>query len=385
MTVDRPLRPVNLIRKDGETPVLYLHDDVGAGWWDDNTSKAWAESLNSIEADSIQVRINSVGGDAFAGLAIYQLLKDHPAAVHVIVDGIAASAASIVAMAGDTVTMGDGAMMMIHDASGLCCGNAADMRKTAEVLDVCSNSIAAIYQKRAGGTSAEWRERMAAETWLEAAGAVGFGLADSVDDTVEVDATLVDSLKARARFHPEARAVPIDLPAAGPEKPNPTSKEGNSMTDATSALASGLQARLGLPDDADEGMILAALDDRLNQPAQPAPEAASFRPPEGTTLVDTAQWARVSKAAEDFTAHRHATILDQAERDGRIAPANRPKWEARLQADEAAALEVLDELQPNSAVHTVEVGHAISAVDKHGMAPADVANYSSIFPEEATR
>jgi ATP-dependent protease ClpP protease subunit len=371
--------PVNLIQKDGDVPVLLLHEEVGATWWDDNSSKAWAEALNGLDCERLRVRINSVGGSAWDGIAIYQLLRDHPAAVDVVVDGIAASAASVVAMAGDTITMGDAAMMMIHDTSGMCAGNAADMRKYAEALDVCSNSIAAVYAKRAGGTVDEWRARMGEETWMTAEETVALGLSDRIDKTVKAAQNLLAAPVGRPPLQrPALTAVISSLPATGPDQTNQPPMEGTTMADA---LTSGLQARLGLPDDATEDMIFAALDSRLNQPEKPA----HYQPPDGTTLVDSVQWDRVSRAAADFVAYRHNQILDQALAEGRITPANREKWAERLTADETGAVEILNELPADSAVHMTEVGHAgqgpAQPVNQYGQTPKEATAYDAVFPK----
>src|SRR5690606_8034659 len=102
----------------------------------------------------------------------------HQAHVTVIVDSLAASIASVIAMAGDRVVMAKNATMMIHDGHGLSIGNAADMREMADLLDKVSDNIASVYAERAGGDVAEWRERMRAETWYSADEAVSAGLAD---------------------------------------------------------------------------------------------------------------------------------------------------------------------------------------------------------------
>lgn len=140
----------------------------------------FVRDLRAITAKAIDLHINSGGGLVFDGIAIYSALKNHAATVDVFVDGIAASAASFVAMAGDTVTVEKPAKLMIHDAGGLVLGNAADMREMADLLDELSDTIAQIYSDRAGGTVAKWREAMRAETWYSAADAVKAGLADKV-------------------------------------------------------------------------------------------------------------------------------------------------------------------------------------------------------------
>ncbi|GAA4226085.1 hypothetical protein GCM10022254_09870 [Actinomadura meridiana] len=153
---------------------MLLYAEIG--YWGVTASDV-ASALATVTAPTLHVRINSPGGDVFDGIAIYNALADHPADVSVTVDGIAASAASFIAMAGDTIKMNRGSQMMIHDASGLCVGNAADMTEMADLLDRCSDIIAKIYAARAGGRFTSWRKLMRAETWYSASEAVGAGLA----------------------------------------------------------------------------------------------------------------------------------------------------------------------------------------------------------------
>ncbi|HEY0637938.1 MAG TPA: head maturation protease, ClpP-related, partial [Pseudonocardiaceae bacterium] len=155
---------------------VYLYDEIG--FWGVMATD-FVEQLIGIAASKIVLHVNSPGGDVFDGLAIYNALCDHPASIDVRVDGLAASAASFISMAGDNVVMNRGAQMMIHDASGLCIGNAADMADMQALLDRVSDTIAGVYAARAGGEAAAWRTAMRAETWYSPAEAVTAGLADS--------------------------------------------------------------------------------------------------------------------------------------------------------------------------------------------------------------
>jgi ATP-dependent protease ClpP protease subunit len=161
---------------------VFIYDEIGgtAGVSADD----FVKDLQAITADKITLRINSPGGSVFDAIAIYNALIQHPANIHVRVDALAASAASIIAMAGDTVEMMVGSQLMIHDALGIEQGNAKEMREMAKFLDAQSNNIASIYAERAGDTSDEaikgWRQMMLAETWMFANEAVECGLADQV-------------------------------------------------------------------------------------------------------------------------------------------------------------------------------------------------------------
>lgn len=161
---------------DGDTAEVWIYDTIG---WDVEAGP-FARDLAQITAKKILCRLNTPGGSVFDGIAIYNSLLSHPAHVTVQVDGLAASAGSFIAQAGDRVVMGRNAQMMIHDAAGFCMGNAADMREMADLLDRLSDNIASVYHDRAGGSVEQWRERMLAETWFSGEEAVEAGLADEM-------------------------------------------------------------------------------------------------------------------------------------------------------------------------------------------------------------
>ena len=153
------------------------------------TADDFVSELRGVTASAIDLHINSPGGDVFDGISIYNALSQHSAAVNVTVDGIAASIASVIAMAGDTVTMTRGSMVMIHEPFALVIGDSRDMRKTAEALDKMGDSIAEIYAARAGKKPEDWRAVMAEETWYTAQEAVDAGLADVVATAAAVKNT----------------------------------------------------------------------------------------------------------------------------------------------------------------------------------------------------
>jgi ATP-dependent protease ClpP protease subunit len=174
---------------DDETTPIYIYDVIGDSWWEDATpANEFVKQLSAIKTPNIELHLNSPGGDIFDGVAIYNALKAHPARVTVIVDALAASAASFIAQAGDEVIMTKAATMMIHDGSGLVWGNAADMRKTADLLDQLSDTVAEIYADRAGQSIEFWRDLMIEETWYNSHEAVKSGLADKIgEDTKKED------------------------------------------------------------------------------------------------------------------------------------------------------------------------------------------------------
>lgn len=156
---------------------LLIYDEIGGSFG--ISSDEFVQDLMGIKAKKIDVRINSPGGSVFDAIAIYNALIKHPAEITTYVDALAASAASIIAMAGDSVVMMVGSQLMIHDALGVEMGNAKDMREMADFLDRQSDNLATIYANK-GGDEQNWRELMLAETWMFAEEAVTMGLADSV-------------------------------------------------------------------------------------------------------------------------------------------------------------------------------------------------------------
>lgn len=169
-------------RAEPDTATVFVYESIGGSFG--ITADEFAAELQAITASNIKLRINSPGGSVFDSIAIYNSLNQHPARITTYVDSLAASGASVVAMAGDQIIMMPGSQMMVHQASMVEDGNPDDMRKAAEFLDRQSENIAGIYAQRAGGTAAHWRELMNAETWAFASEAVDMGLADEIDTTL---------------------------------------------------------------------------------------------------------------------------------------------------------------------------------------------------------
>jgi ATP-dependent Clp protease protease subunit len=158
---------------------LEVYDIIGADFFGEGiTGKGISDAIAAAgEFSSITLRINSPGGDLFEGVAIYNLLKASGKPVTCIVDGLAASAASLIAMAGDTCAMGDGSCMMIHQAMGIVGGYSSDFRKMADVLDTVSDSAADIYVTKTGMKKDKVLALMAAETWMTPQEAIDQGFA----------------------------------------------------------------------------------------------------------------------------------------------------------------------------------------------------------------
>lgn len=212
-----------LQNKAGEAPALYIYDEIG---YFGQTAKGLASDLADLDTDHLDVHINSPGGDIFDGLAIYQSLKNHRARVTVHVDGLAASIASVIAMAGDRVVVAPKASLMVHDGWTMAVGSAADMRKTADLLDKQSDIIASVYADKTGQPAAFWREVMSEDSWYNAEEALAAGLVDEIEgQEKKVDEAFDLSVFAHAgrdnapapRLKAEATPVVEESPA--PESP----------------------------------------------------------------------------------------------------------------------------------------------------------------------
>lgn len=151
-------------------------------WWGDEvTPKAFREELKTVKGD-ITVYINSPGGDVFAGSQIYTALKEHKGKVTVKIDGLAASAASVIAMAGDTVVMAPTAYMMIHNPLTCVFGNKEDLKKASKVLDEVKEGLLNAYEDKTGLAREKISALMDAETWMSARSALELGFCDEVLD-----------------------------------------------------------------------------------------------------------------------------------------------------------------------------------------------------------
>lgn len=186
MPKQRPwYRIQNAAKKDEAT--VYIYDEIHS--WFGVSASEFVKDLADIKASTIHVRINSPGGDVFDGMAIYNALKRHPSEIVTHVDGLAASAASIVALAGDRVLMGTGSFMMIHNAWGVVIGDAGDMREMANSLEKITDSLVGIYTRRTGKDATEIQSLLDAETWISADEAVEDGYADEVEEVEKASAS----------------------------------------------------------------------------------------------------------------------------------------------------------------------------------------------------
>jgi ATP-dependent Clp protease protease subunit len=245
---------------------IVIYDEIGAFGI---PAKAFLDELKALgPVADLTLRINSPGGSVFDGVAIYNALRRHEARITVWIDGIVASIASMIAMAGDEIVMPENAMLMIHDPSGLVMGTAADMRAMAEALDKMKTGMVAAYRDKSGCDDAEIEALMAAETWLSAQEAVAIGLADRVEQPVRMAAHFDLS-----RF----RNIPPQLAGL-----TTTISQEDAMSDPNKTSSSKHDAAKAAP--APDGTATTAAAD-----TQPAQAADSDRPVEPVAPAPASQ------------------------------------------------------------------------------------------------
>jgi ATP-dependent Clp protease protease subunit len=169
------------VENAGKEATVYIYDVIG-GWYGGVDAQAFAQQIDAIDADTINVRINSPGGDVFDGRAIATALKNSKARVVAHIDGLAASSASWIALAADEVVMAQGAFFMIHNSWTMTMGDKRDMTDSAKLLDQIDASFVADYAKRTGQPESQISDWMNDETWFSADDAVKNGFADRIHD-----------------------------------------------------------------------------------------------------------------------------------------------------------------------------------------------------------
>ncbi len=211
------------LRAARKTAELLIYDEIGA--WG-KTSTALLNELAALgDLSTINVRINSPGGDVFEALAMHNTLTRHPAKIITHIDGLCASAATFVALAGDEVRMADNAMMMIHEPWTTAGGNAEAMQKQADLLDTIAEQIVNLYARKTGADPADIREWMQAETWYTADQALAAGFIDIIDVPLKMAALAVQHDLSRFKNSPilpcmEPVVMTVENPIETPETPD---------------------------------------------------------------------------------------------------------------------------------------------------------------------
>ena len=171
---------------------ILIYEMIGFDFWTGGgiTAQNFVKELNEISASKIRIRINSEGGDAFEGLAIFNALRRHEAHIETHIDGLAASAAATIAMAGDEIFIAENAFLMIHRSWTLAAGNAEDMIEVAEILQKLDENVARDFAARSGKKVADVLQLMSAETWFNSNEALSEGFVDEITASREIESSL---------------------------------------------------------------------------------------------------------------------------------------------------------------------------------------------------
>lgn len=368
-----------------------------------------AGMLDTVPADApgITLRINSPGGEVPEALAILNQLRSHPAKVTAVVDGVAASAASFIAAGVDELVMSPNSELMVHNAQGIAIGDDALMQQFTDLLVHMSNNIASIYAAKAGGTTADWREVMSAETWFSADEAVEAKLADRIAvipiaaaNAAEVADASINAMAATARFDlsifnyaGREKAPPPHIPA---HEPPAASAAGSITTEGDTAVAFSdeqitMRRELGISEDADDATTLAAFREALAEradtptntntapvtpPANPAPASP------GTLNIDASAWEASQERIRNLErvdsrrrAEERDTVLAQAVRDGKFPQARVEHWKNLWDNDPEGIRAVVDGLTKN-VIPVNELGSA-------GINDGDFDEFAHLFPKGA--
>lgn len=199
-----------------ETAELWIYDQIGEDFFGEGTTaKSIAAEIAELDAERLDVHINSPGGSVFDGQAIYNAVRRYPGTVTSYIDGIAASIASVIAEAGEHVVMASNALFMIHDPFGLAIGSADVHRRMADSLDKCAETIAGVYQAKSGLEREAIIEAMHAETWYTAEAAKEAGFVDEIDNPVPMEALAGFDLDAYHNVPKELAEASADHASGG--------------------------------------------------------------------------------------------------------------------------------------------------------------------------
>jgi ATP-dependent Clp endopeptidase proteolytic subunit ClpP len=178
------------IENKADKAEIWIYESIGEDFWSGGgvTAKKFQEELAAIKSKQIELHINSPGGQVFEGVTIYNLLKQHEASITTYIDGLAASIASVIALAGDKVVMAANALFMIHNPSGMVLGTSADMRKMADVLDKIRSTMSGVYSGKSGLNEDEINKLLDDETWMTADEAKLAGFVDEIAEEMDLAA-----------------------------------------------------------------------------------------------------------------------------------------------------------------------------------------------------
>ncbi|SHW43331.1 Clp protease [Mycobacteroides abscessus subsp. abscessus] len=378
--------------EDKPTATLHIYDEIDS--WFGVNAEALVVEISALDPETeLTVRVNSPGGNAFDGINIANAIMRHPGKTTTYIDGLAASAASVIAVASDEVVVSKYGQAMVHDARSGQYGTAKDLRSVADHLEKLSASYAKLYADRAGGTVEDWAQAMADETWYTAEEMVAAGLASRVDDSgaradtekAVASALACSSYKFKYFGRPAAPA-----PVARADNAEACASANISKEGPVPDIKEDVAKRLGLGPDATDEEVLAALDKLASTEQEDTDEDAITTEDDsaevgagtavdgkelvaaaakaGLVLMDPARVAKLESdaaagalARATQVAEAHAKVVDSAVAKGKITPPRRDHFLALMKADPEGTTALLDSIPAETAVPLTEVGHGTEA------------------------
>ena len=354
-------------RQQAKRTTLHIYDVIGADVFFGGVDvQELVTAIEELDDDTeVDIRINSPGGAAWDGLTLANAIIRHPGTTRSYVDGLAASAASLVALATDEVIVSRYGQMMLHNARGGLYGTAEELKAAADTLAKLNGSMADYYADRAGGEPAAWARAMKRETWYSAEEAKEAGLATEIDDSgkrEEVEAAASAAIAKAAAMFTYAGRQNAPAPTArvedGPEGPEP-------QEEATVPISKQVAERLGLGEDATDEDVIAKIgeletakadepdEDPADDTVDPAEVEAATKAAAklGLTLVDPGTLAEMqANSALGAAAHakletqRVTAAVDAAIGLGKIPAARKDHWVALMRADEVGTTKLLADI-----------------------------------------
>jgi ATP-dependent protease ClpP protease subunit len=374
------------------TAQIDIYDEIDWLWG--VTARDFRDELKALpdSVDTIDLHINSPGGDVYEAIAIMNSLRQHPAKVVTTVDGMAASSAGFIAVgASDELIMAENAELMAHLPWAITIGDSADMRKMADDLDRIGKNIASIFVAKAGGKLDDWMATLTAETWWSAAEAVDAGIADKMLKAPKRDAKSAAKNRFNLSVFNHAGRSNAPAPAVRNKTPQPVEAEVTQEKETTVAtLSATALEKLGLDGEADEAAINAAIESLPDEgdvtPPEPTlDQAAQIVAQAGMATIDAEALQSLQEAAA-LGAQAHAQqvreaderIVDAAIAAGKFPPARREHHLNALAADREGHTAVINGLA-TGLVPLAESGHGVSAE----ITNEDDAIFASLYGKES--
>lgn len=362
---------------DTATAQIDIYDEID--WYWGVSAVDFRDQLKVLgDVSTIDLHINSPGGDVYEAIAIMNTLRQHEARVVTTVDGLAASSAGFIAVgASDELIVAENAEIMAHLPWSIMIGDANDMRKTADDLDRIGRNIASIFAARAGGTVDDWMQVLTDETWWSAKESVDAGIADRVLSVAKPgEASAKDRFDLSVFNHAGRGSAPAPrIVRAHNQTPQPVEAEAtNGKEPLVATLSESALQKLGLDAAADEAAVdaaITALAETAAEGGEAAPEPTAEQLPavaakHGLTVVDKTVLDQLVAQARDGAEARAQQIREQDDatiRDaltsGRITPASEQVWRKNLADNREGTRSLLATLPANTALAVTAVGHGV--------------------------